>query len=75
MSLVHSAEFSTAGNDSERYEHISRAQIHHLVASGQGNRLAPVPLIKRYGPPTEPFARKYTAGDIFFLVEMDKESS
>jgi hypothetical protein len=95
-------EFSTAGDDSERYTHISRvlkrfdypgrskrergvlrrylehtsgysrAQVTRLVARWQGNRLAPVPLTKRYGPPAKPFARKYTAADIALLVEMDK---
>lgn len=95
-------EFSTAGDDSERYTHISRvlkrfdypgrskrergvlrrylehtsgysrAQVARLVARWQGNRLATVPLIKRYGPPAKPFARKYTAADIALLVEMDK---
>lgn len=50
----------------------SRAQITRLVARWQGNRLAAVPLVKRYRGPTVPFARKYTAADIELLVEMDK---
>jgi len=95
-------EFSAAGNDSERYGHISRvlkrfdyprrskrergvllrylqhtsgysrAQVTRLVTRWQRNRLAEVPLSKRYGQPTIPFARKYTATDIDLLVEMDK---
>lgn len=95
-------EFSAAGDDSERYRHISRvlkrfdyprrtkrergvllkylqhtsgysrAQITRLVARWQGNRLAEIPLAKRYGAPAAPFARKYTALDIELLVEMDK---
>jgi hypothetical protein len=31
-----------------------------------------VPLAKRYGRPAIPFARKYTAGDVELLVEMDR---
>lgn len=50
----------------------SRAQITRLVARWQANRLAAVPLTKRYGAPAKPFARKYTAADIALLVEMDK---
>lgn len=95
-------EFSAAGNDSERYGHISRvlkrfdyprrgkrergvllrylqhtsgysrAQVTRLVTRWQRNRLAKVPLAKRYSGPTVPFARKYTATDIALLVEMDK---
>jgi len=94
--------FAAAGNDSERYAHISRvllrfdypgrnkrergivlrylqhtsgysrAQVTRLVAGWQRNRLAPVPLKKRYGPPAQPFARKYTPADVALLVEMDK---
>lgn len=95
-------EFSAAGNDSERYGHISRilkrfdyprrskrergvllrylertsgysrAQVTRLVTRWQRNRLAEVPLAKRYGRPAVPFARKYTPADIALLVEMDK---
>lgn len=95
-------EFSAAGDDVERYAHISRvlirfdfprrnkrergllrrylqhtsgysrAQITRLVARWQRNRLAAVPLTKRYRAPTAPFARKYTVADIALLVEMDK---
>jgi len=95
-------EFSVAGDDGERYGHISRvlqrfdysqrskrergilhrylqhtsgysrAQVTRLVARWQGNRLAEVPLSKRYGRPAIPFARKYTPTDIALLVEMDK---
>ena len=38
----------------------------------QGNRLALVPLAKRYGAPSLPFARKYTPADVALRVEMDK---
>ena len=95
-------EFSAAGNDSERYGHISRvlkrfdyprrskrergvllrylqhtsgysrAQVTRLVTRWQRNRLAKVPLAKRYSGPAAPFARKYTLADIVLLVEMDK---
>ncbi len=50
----------------------SRAQMSRLVARWQGNRLALVPLVKRYGAPALPFARKYTPADVALLVEMDK---
>lgn len=50
----------------------SRAQLTRLVARWQGNRLAAVPLVKRYHAPAVPFARKYTAADIDLLVEMDQ---
>ena len=50
----------------------SRAQITRLVNQWYCNRLANVPLIKRYQAPAAPFARKYTALDIERLVEMDK---
>ena len=50
----------------------SRAQVTRLVTQWHGNRLAEVPLVKRYGAPGKPFARKYTAADIALLVEMDK---
>ena len=50
----------------------SRAQITRLVARWQRNRLAAVPLAKRYRCPSVPFARKYTSADIELLVEMDK---
>ena len=95
-------EFSTSGDDSERYAHISRvlkrfdypgrnkrergvllrylqhtsgysrAQVTRLIAQWHANRLAPVPLTKRYRAPAAPFARKYTRSDIERLVEMDK---
>ncbi|GHU39247.1 hypothetical protein AGMMS50256_39040 [Betaproteobacteria bacterium] len=95
-------EFSASGEDSERYEPISRvlkrfdyagrgkrergvllrylrhtsgysrAQVTRLVSRWQHNRLAEVPLVKRYAKPAAPFARKYTPGDIALLVEMDK---
>lgn len=95
-------EFTVAGDDVERYEHISRvlkrfdyprrnkrergilhrylqhtsgysrAQMTRLIARWQRNRLAEVPLSKRYGRPVVPFARKYTPTDIALLVEMDK---
>ena len=50
----------------------SRAQITRLVAQWTDNRLAPVPLAKRYRAPTAPFARKYTSADVSLLVQMDK---
>ena len=50
----------------------SRAQVTRLVKQWHSNRLANVPLIKRYRAPAAPFARKYTALDIELLVEMDK---
>jgi hypothetical protein len=95
-------EFAVAGDDGERYRHISRvlkrfdyprrskrergvlhrylrhtsgysrAQVTRLIARWQGNRLAEVPLVKRYGRPAIPFVRKYTPGDIALLVETDK---
>ena len=56
----------------ERTSGYSRAEVTRLVTRWQRNRLAEVPLVKRYGRPTVPFARKYTPGDIALLVEMDK---
>ena len=50
----------------------SRAQTKRLVARWHLNRLAQVPLTKRYQAPSAPFARKYTARDIELLVEMDR---
>ena len=50
----------------------SRSQITRLIAQWCGNRLASVPLVKRYRAPTVPFERKYTSLDIELLVEMDK---
>ena len=50
----------------------SRAQMTRLIKRWQSNRLAEVPLVKKYSTPTAPFARKYTAADIVLLVEMDK---
>ena len=50
----------------------SRPQITRLVARWEENRLAPVPLVKRYRPPSAPFARKYTSGDVELLVQMDR---
>jgi len=95
-------EFTKSGDDSERYEHISRvlkrfdyprqgkrekgvllkylqvtsgysrAQVTRLVTQWFTNRLATIPLTKRYRAPAAPFARKYTAIDIALLAEMDK---
>ena len=56
----------------QRTSGYSRAQIKRLVARWHENRLAEVPLAKRYRAPAAPFARKYTAGDIDLLVEMDR---
>ena len=50
----------------------SRAQLTRLVGRWQANRLASMPLAKRYGRPAKPFARKYTPGDVELLVEMDR---
>ena len=49
-----------------------RAQITRLVGRWESNRLAAVPLAKRYGRPAVPFARKYTRADVDLLVEMDR---
>ena len=38
----------------------------------RANRLAPVPLAKRYRAPAAPFARKYTGVDVALLVQMDR---
>ena len=95
-------EFSKFGDDTQRYEHISRVlkrfdyprrnkrergvllkylrhtsgysrpQVTRLVSQWHGNRLAGVPLAKRYRAPAAPFARRYTPVDIELLVEMDK---
>lgn len=102
LSASEQVEFIAHGDDSDRYEHISRvlkrfdypqrskrergvlriylqrttgysrAQVTRLVTQWHGNRLAAVPLKKRYRAPTIPFARKYTPSDIKLLVEMDK---
>ena len=50
----------------------SRAQITRLVGRWESNRLATVPLTKRYCRPAVPFARKYTSADVELLVEMDR---
>jgi hypothetical protein len=50
----------------------SRSQMTRLVRRWQENRLAAVPLVKRYGQPAAPLARKYTPDDVALLVEMDK---
>lgn len=50
----------------------SRSQITRLVGRWESNRLATVPLAKRYGRPAVPFARKYTGADVELLVEMDR---
>jgi len=50
----------------------SRPQITRLVGRWQANRLAQVPLAKRYRAPAMPFARKYTVADIELLVQMDR---
>lgn len=49
-----------------------RAQLTRLVARWAVNRVAQHPLVKRYRAPAVPFARKYTAGDVALLVEMDR---
>lgn len=50
----------------------SRSQLTRLVGRWQSNRVAAVPLTKRYAKPTVPFARKYTSADIELLVQMDR---
>ena len=50
----------------------SRSQVTRLVGRWESNRLAAVPLAKRYSRPAVPFARKYTGADIELLVEMDR---
>ena len=50
----------------------SRPQITRLVARWEANRLAAVPLAKRYRAPAAPFARKYTPTDVQLLVQMDR---
>ncbi len=56
----------------ERTSGYSRAQLTRLIHRWRINRLAPVPLTKRYRAPTQPFARKYLREDIDLLVEMDR---
>ena len=56
----------------ERTSGYSRAQVTRLVARWKSNRLAQVPLNKRYAKPTVPFARKYTSDDIQLLAQMDQ---
>lgn len=50
----------------------SRAQVTRLITQWHDNRLAAIPLVKRYHAPTAPFPRKYMPIDIELLVEMDK---
>ena len=50
----------------------SRPQITRVVARWNDNRLAAVPLTKRYRAPGAPFARRYTADDVKLLAEMDR---
>lgn len=50
----------------------SRPQLTRLVRRWHANRLAPEPLVKRYGAPAAPFARKFAPGDVALLVEMDR---
>src|SRR5450830_828037 len=52
----------------------SRSQLTRLVGRWEANRLAQVPLAKRYAGPAMPFARKYTAGDVELLVQMDRSN-
>lgn len=49
----------------------SRAQLTRLIKQWHANRLAAIPLIKRYKAPAAPFAQKYNALDVALLVEMD----
>ena len=50
----------------------SRPQLTRLVTRWHANRLAAVPLAKRYGASGAPFARRYTPSDVALLVEMDR---
>jgi hypothetical protein len=50
----------------------SRSQITRLVGRWESNRLAAVPLAKRYCRPAVAFVRKYTDADVELLVEMDR---
>jgi hypothetical protein len=50
----------------------SRSQLTRLVARWETNRLAQVPLAKRYRAPSTPFVRKYTGADVELLVQMDR---
>ena len=50
----------------------SRSQLTRLVARWEENRLAQVPLAKRYAAPVAPFPRKYTGADVELLVAMDR---
>jgi hypothetical protein len=59
----------------QRTSGYSRQQITRLVSRWQANRLAAVPLAKRYSAPKVPFARKYTSADVALLVEMDKANA
>jgi hypothetical protein len=52
--------------------HYSRAQLNRLVQQWHSNRLAKVPLCKRYGAPPMPFARRYSATDVELLVLVDR---
>ena len=56
----------------QRTSGYSRSQLTRLVTHWRANRLAAVPLLKRYRAPVAPFKRKYLASDIELLVEMDK---
>lgn len=53
----------------------SRPQITRLVSRWESNRLAAVPLAKRYSAPVHAFARKYTPADVALLVEMDSANA
>ena len=50
----------------------SPCQVTRLVAQWGKNRLATVPLAKRYCAPSAAFARKYTSADVSLLAQMDK---
>lgn len=50
----------------------SRPQITRLVGRWRTNRLALIPLVKRYHAPAVPFTRKYTTDDVALLVQMDR---
>jgi transposase InsO family protein len=52
----------------QRLSGYSRAQITRLVTRWDGGK----PLVKNYGAPRCPFARRYTAADVALLAEVDR---
>jgi len=52
----------------QRLSGYSRAQITRLVARWSAGK----PLVKHYGAPRQPFARRYTPADVALLAEVDR---